>query len=57
LLERGTGRHWLEVVARGNARTLKQIISRHNRVLPGMVIVTDGSAGYDNVSLMNNDIY
>jgi len=55
LLERNTSRCWLEVVARQNAHTLEQIISNH--VLPVTVIVTDGWAGYDNVSFMNNGVY
>jgi len=45
LLEHGTWRCWLEVVVRRNVCTVEQIISTH--VLPGMVIVTNGWAGYD----------
>jgi len=43
ILERNSGRCWMEVVARRNAATLEQIITDH--VLPGTVIVTDGWAG------------
>jgi len=42
LVERSTGRCWLEAVARRNAATLEQIITDH--VLPGTV--TDAWAGY-----------
>jgi len=53
--ERQTGRCWLEIVARRNARTLERIIADH--VLPGSIVVTDAWGGYANVGQMNNGVY
>jgi len=55
LVERGSGRCWLEVVARRNAATLEQVITAH--VLPGTIIVTDAWAGYANLNQINNGVY
>lgn len=55
LVERGSGRCWLEIVNRRDAQTLERIITAH--VLPGSVIVTDGWAAYRNVSTINNGVY
>lgn len=55
LVERATGKCWLEIVVRRDAQTLERIISDH--VLPGTVIVTDAWAGYADVSTINNGIY
>jgi transposase-like protein len=55
LVERGSGRCWLEVVARRDAPTLERIISDH--VLPGTTIVTDAWRGYQNVGALNNGVY
>jgi len=55
ILERNSGRCWMELVARRNAATLEQIITDH--VLPGTIIVTDGWAGYDNIDRINDGVY
>jgi transposase-like protein len=55
ILERGTGRCWLEPVRRRDAPTLEQIISDH--VLPGSTVVSDAWGGYINVGTMNNGVY
>ena len=55
LVERGSGRCWLEVVVRRDALTLERIITAH--VLPGTTVVTDAWRGYQNVGMMNNGIY
>jgi transposase-like protein len=55
ILERDSGRCWLEVVARRNAAALEQIITAH--VLPGTIIVTDAWAAYANVDQINNGVY
>ena len=55
LVERGSGRCWLQIVHRRDAQTLEPIITAH--VLPGSVIVTDAWAAYGNVSTINNGVY
>jgi len=55
IMERGTGRCWLEIVARRDADTLERIITAH--VLPGSIIVTDACGGYNNVATINNGVY
>ena len=55
ILERNSGRCWMEVVVRRNAATLEQIITDH--VLPGTIIVIDGWAGYDNIERINNGVH
>jgi len=55
IMERGTGRCWLEIVARRDAATLERIITAH--VLPGSIIVTDACGGYNNVATINNGVY
>jgi len=55
VVERVTGRCWLELVAHRDAQTLERIISAH--VLPGSIIMTDAWRGYANVSLIRNGIY
>ena len=55
LVERASGRCWMEVVVRRDARTLERIISNH--VLPGTTIVTDAWRGYVNVAQLNNGVY
>ena len=55
IVERATGRCWLEVVARRDAATLERIITAH--VLPGSIIVTDTWGGYNNVANINNGMY
>jgi hypothetical protein len=55
LVERGSGRCWLEVVARRDAATLERIICNH--ALPGTKIVTDAWRGYNNVGQLNHGIY
>lgn len=55
LVERGSGRCWMQVVAKRDARTLEQIISSH--VLPGTKIITDAWRGYNNVGQLGNGIY
>jgi hypothetical protein len=55
LVERGSGRCWLQIVARRNATTLERIICDH--VLPGTTIVTDAWRGYNNVNQLNGGVY
>jgi transposase-like protein len=55
LVERDSGRCWLEVVQRRDAPTLELIICNH--VLPGTIIVTDAWGGYQNVGNLQNGIY
>jgi len=55
LVERASGRCWLEIVNRRDAQTLEAIITAH--VLPGSVIVSDAWAAYANVSTINNGVY
>ena len=55
LIERETGKCWLEVVRRRDAQTLEQIITDH--ILPGTVVVTDAWRGYANVNQINNGVY
>lgn len=55
LVERESGKCWLEIVNRRDAQTLEPIICAH--VLPGTVIVTDAWAAYGNVSTINNAVY
>jgi len=55
LVERASGRCWMEVVVRRDARTLERIISNH--VLPGTTIITDAWRGYQNVAQLNNGVY
>jgi hypothetical protein len=55
IVERGTGRCYLEIVARRDAETLERIITSH--VLPGTVIITDAWGGYVNVATINNGVY
>ena len=55
LIECATGKCWLEIVAHRDAQTLERIIPDH--VLPGTAIVTDGWAGYNNVSTINSGVY
>jgi hypothetical protein len=55
LVERGSGKCWLEIVHSRDASTLEGIILRH--VLPGSVIVTDAWLGYVNVATLNNGVY
>lgn len=55
LVERGSGRCWMEVVVRRDAATLERIITNH--VLPGTTIVTDAWRGYQNVTQLNNGVY
>jgi hypothetical protein len=55
LVERGSGRCWLQVVAKRDAPTLEHIISSH--VLPGTKIVTDAWRGYTNISQLGHGIY
>ena len=55
LLERASGRCWMEVVVRGDAPTLERIISNH--VLPGTTIVMDVWRGHQNVAQLNNGVY
>ena len=55
LVERGTGRCWMEVVAHRDAQTLERIITNH--VLPGTTRVTDAWRGYHNVAHLNNGVY
>ena len=55
LVERGTGRCWMEVVVRRDAPTLERIITNH--VLPGTTVVTDAWRGYQNVAQINNGVY
>jgi hypothetical protein len=55
LIERDSGRCWLEIVRRRDAQTLEQIIQNH--VLPGTIIVTDAWGGYANVNHINNGVY
>jgi len=55
LIERVSGRCWMEVVARRDAPTLERIILMH--VLPGSIIMTDAWAGYANVGQLNNGIF
>ena len=55
IVERATGRCWLEIVHRRDAPTLERIITDH--VLPGSIVVTDAWGGYNNVSAINNAVY
>src|SRR5688572_19480473 len=55
MVERGSGKFWLQVVARRDAHTLEPIIVEH--VLPGTVIVSDAWTGYANLSTVNNGVY
>ena len=55
LVERDSGRCWLQIVGRRDAQTLEQNIMKH--VLPGTVIVTDAWRGYANVNQINNGVY
>jgi len=55
IIERATGRCWLEIVARRDAATLERIITAH--VLPGSIIVTDAWGRYNNVATINNGMY
>jgi len=55
LVERDSGRCWMEVVARWDAPTLEHIITNH--VLPGTTIVTDAWRGYQNVAQLNDGVY
>ena len=55
LVERVSGKCWLEIVHRRDAPTLERIILAH--VLPGTVIVTDAWGGYVNVATRNNGVY
>jgi hypothetical protein len=55
LVERATGKCWLEIVLRRDAATLEQIILAH--VLPGTVVMTDAWGGYVNVPRLNNGVY
>jgi len=51
IIERATGRCWLEIVARRDAVKLERIITAH--VLPGSIIVTDAWGGYNHVATIN----
>lgn len=55
LIERHTGRCWLEIVQRRDAQTLEQIIMNH--ILPGTIVVTDAWRGYVNVNTINGGVY
>jgi len=56
IIERATGRCWLEIVARRDAATLERIITAH--VLPSsIIVVTDAWGGYNNVATINNGMY
>ena len=55
MVERGTGRCWLEIVQRRDHVTLERIILAH--ILPGTVVITDAWRGYVNVATMNNGVY
>jgi len=55
LVERVSGKCWLEIVHRRDAPTLERIILAH--ILPGMVIVTDAWGGYINVATLYNGVY
>lgn len=55
MVERGSGRCWLEVVAKRDAATIERIINAH--ILPGTTIVTDAWRGYNNVGQMRNGVY
>ena len=55
VVERASGKCWLEVIARRNAATLERIISDH--VLPGSIVVTDAWRGYTNVGTIQNGVY
>ena len=55
MLERGTGRCWLEIVPRRNAATLEPIMINH--LLPGTVVMSDAWGGYANVGTINNGVY
>jgi len=47
IIDRATGRCWLEIVARCCAAILERMITA--RVRPGSIIVTDAWGGYSNV--------
>jgi len=55
IIERVSGRTWMEVVRRRDAATLRRIVEAH--VLAGSIIVTDEWAGYANVNQWNNGTY
>lgn len=55
MVERETGRCWLEIVQRRDRITLEKIISAH--ILPGTILITDAWAGYNNIATMNNGVY
>lgn len=55
LVERHSGKCWLEIVRRRDAGTLEQIIIDH--VLPGSTVITDAWRGYANVNTINNGVY
>ena len=55
LVERATGKCWMEIVRHRDAATLEQIILAH--VLPGTVVMTDAWGGYVNVPRLNNGVF
>ena len=55
IVERVSGKCWLEVVPRRDAATLEQIILAH--VLPGTTIMSDAWGGYANINQLNNGVY
>jgi len=55
LMERATGKCWLEIVRRRDSAKLEQIIMAHD--LPGTVVMTDAWGGYVNVPRLNNGVY
>ena len=55
LMERASGRCWMEVVVRQDAPTLEHIISNH--VFPETTTVTDVWRGYQNVAQLNNGVW
>jgi hypothetical protein len=55
LVERDSGRCWLEMVENPDASTLECIICDH--VLPGTTIVTDDWQGYNNIGQLKHGVY